>query len=60
MKKLFPFYLVVFLTISSAIFAQEAEDTTAVDYIPEISLDTRFGFNQSQIKAVASIAMVYV
>ena len=47
MKKLFPFYLVVFLTISSAIFAQEAEDTTAIDYIPEISLDTRFGFNQS-------------
>ena len=47
MKKLFPFYLVVFLTISSAIFAQEAEDTTAIDYFPEISLDTRFGFNQS-------------
>ncbi len=47
MKKLFPFYLVVFMTISSAIFAQEAEDTTAIDYIPEISLDTRLGFNQS-------------
>lgn len=46
MKKLFPFYLVVFMAISSVSRAQEAKDSAEVDYIPEISLDTRLGFNQ--------------
>ena len=46
MKKFTLFYLVVFMTISSVISAQETQDTVAIDYIPEISLDTRFGFNQ--------------
>lgn len=46
MKKFTLFYLVVFMAISSVSRAQEAKDSAAVDYIPEISLDTRLGFNQ--------------
>jgi hypothetical protein len=34
------------MAISSVSHAQEAKDSAAVDYIPEISLDTRLGYNQ--------------
>ena len=60
MKKLFVFLGVVFLTIGSAVRAQEADSTVPLqksswgdannsgitDYIPDISLDMRGGFNQ--------------
>ena len=60
MKRFFVFLGVVFATIGSAVRAQEVESiaplqksswgdaktTEVVDYIPDISLDMRFGYNQ--------------
>lgn len=43
MKKLFIFFVVVFSTIGSVASAQEADK---VDYIPDIVLDTRTGYNR--------------
>ena len=43
MKKLFIFFVVVFSTICSVAGAQEADK---VDYIPDIVLDTRTGYNR--------------
>lgn len=43
MKKLFIFFVVVFSTIGSVVSAQEADK---VDYIPDIVLDTRTGYNR--------------
>ena len=43
MKKLFFFFVVVFSTICSVAGAQEADK---VDYIPDIVLDTRTGYNR--------------
>lgn len=43
MKKLFFFFVVVFSTIGSVAGAQE---TDKVDYIPDIVLDTRTGYNR--------------
>ena len=44
MKRLFTFLLVVLTIGNTAIKAQDAENN-CVDYIPEISLDTRFGYS---------------
>ena len=44
MKRLFTFLLVVLTIGNTAINAQDAENN-CVDYIPEISLDTRFGYS---------------
>ena len=44
MKRLFTFLLVVLTIGNTAIKAQDA-DNNCVDYIPEISLDTRFGYS---------------
>lgn len=46
MKKITFFYLVACMAISSVVYGQDTEDTATIDYIPEISLDTRLGFNQ--------------
>ncbi len=60
MKRFFVFLGVVFSTIGSAVSAQEvdsiaplqksswgdAKTAEIVDYVPDISLDTRFGYNQ--------------
>ncbi len=60
MKRFFVFLGVVMMTIGSAVSAQEvdstaplqksswgdAKTTEIVDFIPEVSLDTRFGYNQ--------------
>ncbi len=60
MKRFFVFLGVVFSTIGSAVSAQEvdsiaplqksswgdAKTSEIVDYVPDISLDTRFGYNQ--------------
>ena len=59
MKKLFVFLGVVLMTIGPSVSAQEVDSTAAlqksswgnektsemVDYMPEISLDTRLGYN---------------
>ena len=59
MRKLFVFLGVVFMTIGSALRAQEVNSTAPlqksswgdaneiIDYIPDISLDTRFGYSQN-------------
>lgn len=44
MKRLFTFLLVVLTIGNTALKAQDAENN-CVDYIPEISLDTRFGYS---------------
>ena len=44
MKRLFTFLLVVLTIGNTALKAQDA-DNNCVDYIPEISLDTRFGYS---------------
>jgi len=60
MKRFFVFLGVVFMTIGSAVSAQEADSMAPlqksswgdaktdelIDYMPDISLDTRFGYNQ--------------
>lgn len=46
MKKITLFYLVACMAISSVVYGQDNSDSAAIDYIPEITLDTRLGFNQ--------------